>query len=217
METLKALTLSDIVLDWIYSPHIRERFPALDLVVGCGDLPYYYLEYIVSALDVDLFYVRGNHARVVEYGEGGPRSGPHGAIDLHRKVINYRGLLMAGVEGSLRYREGAFQYTQNEMWLNVLGLVPSLLQNRLQYGRYLDVFVSHAAPWGIHDQPDLPHQGIKAFRWLMRVFKPRYHLHGHIHVYRPDTVTVTRVGETQVINTYGYRVVDLEFPHDKRS
>ncbi len=212
MSTFKALTLSDIVLDWVYSPHLRNRVPGLDLVIGCGDLPYYYLEYVISMLDISLFFVRGNHARVVEYGEAGPRSAPHGAIDLHRQVVNYRGLLLAGVEGSLRYRDGSFQYTQNEMWMNVLSLAPGLIQNRLRHGRFLDVFVSHASPWGIHDQPDLPHQGIKAFNWLIKVFKPRYHFHGHIHIYHPDTVTETKVGNTQVVNTYGYRVTDLETP-----
>lgn len=212
MQTLKVLTLSDIVLDGIYSPQIRNRFPDVDLVLGCGDLPYYYLEFIISVLDVQLFFVRGNHAKVIEYGEFGERSAPHGAIDLHRQVVNHRGLLMAGVEGSVRYREGQFQYTQQEMWLNVFSLIPSLLQNRVQYGRYLDVFVSHAPPWGIHDRPDLPHQGIKAFLWLINVFKPRYHFHGHIHIYRPDTITVTELGVTQIINTYGYKVSHLKFP-----
>jgi hypothetical protein len=72
------------------------------------------------------------------------------------------------------------------------------------YGRYLDIFISHAPPWGIHDQPDLPHQGIKAFRWLLETFRPRYHFHGHIHVYRQDVQTVSQYLSTTVINTYGF-------------
>jgi Icc-related predicted phosphoesterase len=57
---------------------------------------------------------------------------------------------------------------------------------------------------------DLPHHGIKAFRWLLQVFKPAYHLHGHIHVYRNDIPTITQFEETQVINCYGYRELTLE-------
>src|SRR5205823_4064430 len=40
-----------------------DRLPVLkpDLVVGCGDLPFDYLEYLVSRLDVPLLYVPGNH------------------------------------------------------------------------------------------------------------------------------------------------------------
>jgi len=91
----------------------------------------------------------------------------------------------------------------------VFNLFPLLLWNRIRYGRYLDIFVTHASPWGIHDQPDYPHVGIKAFRWLLTVFKPQIHLHGHIHVYRPDTVTETHFEETRVINTYGYKFTTL--------
>jgi Icc-related predicted phosphoesterase len=173
------------------------------------------MEYLISILDKPLFYVRGNHAKVMEYGEAGPRSGPHGGFDLHQEVVNQDSLLLAGVEGSLRYRHGPFQYTQAGMWRHVLALTPGLLQNRLLYGRYLDIFVTHAAPWGIHDQDDLPHQGIKAFRWLDRVFRPRFHFHGHIHVYRPDEVTQTQFGATQVINTFGYRVTEIDLPKNR--
>ncbi|HEY5571905.1 MAG TPA: metallophosphoesterase [Anaerolineales bacterium] len=208
--TVGTLTLSDVLLRFIYSPQIRTRFSEVELVLGCGDLPYYYLEYIISSLDVPLYFVRGNHASIVEHTVAGPRSGPLGAVDLHRQVINHDGLLLCGVEGSLRYREGPFQYSQSQMWFHVLSLVPRLLLNRAIYGRYLDVFVSHAPPWGIHDKPDLPHQGIKAFRWLLKVFQPSYHFHGHIHVYHPDEVTETKFNETRVINTYGYIEINLE-------
>lgn len=208
--TWHVLIVSDKVVSFIYSPAIRERFSHIDLVISCGDLPYAYLEYIVSVLNVPLFFVRGNHAKVVEYHSWGERRAPWGAVDLHRRVVYHEGLLLAGVEGSLRYNEGPFQYSQAEMWWHVFSLVPNLILNRLRYGRYLDIFVSHAPPWGIHDRPDLPHQGIKAFRWLLKTFQPAYHFHGHVHIYRPDTITQTRFHRTWVINTYGYR--ELEIP-----
>ena len=181
---LKILSLSDKQVESIYSSQVKERFGEVDLILGCGDLAYYYLEFVVSMLDVPLFYVRGNHSNQVEYTMVGPKTHPDGGVDLHLRVIKHQDLILAGVEGSLRYREGPFQYTQTEMWMNVLRIVPTLLVNRVLYGRGLDIFISHAPPWGIHDKPDLPHQGIKAFRWLIETFKPRYHFHGHIHVYR---------------------------------
>jgi Icc-related predicted phosphoesterase len=207
---IKVLSLSDKTVPFIYSSQVRSRFADVDLILGCGDLDYYYLEYVLTALNVPLFFVRGNHDKVVEYSTEGQRVAPAGAVDLHCRVINYHGLLLAGVEGSLYYRPGKFQYTQSEMMGHVLHLVPGLLYNRLRYGRYLDVFVTHAPPWGIHDKSDLPHQGIKAFRWLLRVFQPAYHFHGHVHIYRPDAVTRTRFDHTIVINTYGYAETTLE-------
>jgi Icc-related predicted phosphoesterase len=206
---VKVLALSDVMIDSIYNPQVRERFGEVDFVIGCGDLPYYYLEYVLNALDKPLYHVRGNHGPVMEYGEGEPRSGPRGGTDLHCRVIRHKGILLAGVEGSLRYRPGPFQYSQQKMWLHVWKLIPTLLFNRLSRGRYLNIFVTHAPPWGIHDDTDLPHQGIKAFLWLDKVFQPDYHFHGHVHAYRSDTPIESMLGRTRVINVYGFQRVAI--------
>ncbi len=202
---MKILSISDVLIPQIYTPQVRLRFPDVDLIISCGDLPYYYQDYISTLLNVPLFFVRGNHDPRVEYGERVNRTGPEGGINLHRQVVYYHGLILAGVEGSLRYKSGDYQYTQAEMWQHVWALVPGLLRNRAIHGRYLDIFVSHAPPRNVHDRLDFVHQGVDAFRWLIRVFQPAYHFHGHIHLYRPDEEVETLVGKTRVINTYGFR------------
>ena len=215
---MKILAVSDVELNNIYSPTITERFKDADLIIACGDLPYYYMEFMISMLDRTLYYVRGNHApRQFEEGVGGPRTNPWGGIDLHRRVKrDPSGLLLAGIEGSVRYNKGRYQYSQSQMWWMVFLMVPRLLLNRLLYGRALDIFVSHAPPWKIHDETDLPHQGIKAFRWLIDVFQPAYHLHGHIHVYHSNTITETQVKRTKVINAYGFRELDFNLPVSRK-
>jgi Icc-related predicted phosphoesterase len=201
---MKVLALSDKIVSYIYSPLIRTRYKDVDLILGCGDLSYFYLEYVVSLLDKPLFYVRGNHDKAAEYEGKLMRTGPQGGVNLHRKVINCNGVILAGVEGSLKYRYGRYQYTQSEMWNHVFSLIPKFLVNRIRCGRYLDVFVTHAPPESIHDREDLPHQGIKAFRWLLKVFRPAYHFHGHIHLYHPEDPKQSNFGKTQVINAYGF-------------
>jgi len=207
---MNVLAVSDQVIDFIYGPACRKKFPHIDLVISCGDLPYYYLEFILTTLDKPLYFVRGNHANKVEYSPSIAITGPRGAFDLHRRVERCQGLLLAGVEGSLRYNRGDFQYTQGEMWAHVLSLVPGMLLNRIRTGRFLDVFVTHAPPMGIHDKPDRAHTGIQAFAWLDRVFKPRFHLHGHIHRYFPTDPEQTLYNETLVVNAYGYHELVIE-------
>ena len=208
---MKILSISDKIVPIIYSPQVKKKFGHVDLVIACGDLPYYYQEFIISALDKPLFFVRGNHDPVIEYGENCSRDHPHGGIDLHRKAVCHDGVLLAGIEGSIRYNKGSvFQYTQNQMWFHVFRLIPGLVYNRLVKGRFLDIFVTHAPPWEIHDQKDLPHQGIKAFRWFIKIFKPRLHFHGHTHVYHPDTITDTQFGGTRVLNAYRYLEIVLD-------
>ena len=215
---MKILSVSDMVHGLIYSPRIATRFNDVDLVISCGDLPFYYLEYIISSLDIPLYYVRGNHAGRVEVCSSIEKKEPWGGIDLHSRCKrDQSGLLLAGIEGCLRYNYGPYQYTQLDMWMMVFRLVPGLILNKIRHGRYLDIFVTHAAPWKIHDKTDRPHIGVKAFRWMHRVFKPPVHLHGHIHIYRQDTVKETFVDSTRVINTYGYRELEFEVASQTRT
>ena len=202
---MKILSVSDEEDSLVYSSQIASRFRGADLAISCGDLHNNYLDYLVSMLNVPLYYVHGNHVSLND------REGPAGGSDLHGRVKRdaQSGLLLAGIEGSLEYNGGPYQYSQTELWLLAWRLSLGLLRNRLRYGRYLDVLVTHAPPWGIHDADDRPHQGIKAYGWLIRVYQPALHLHGHVHLYRQDAVRETQVGRTRVINTYGHRFTDL--------
>ena len=55
------LALSDSVDDRVYSEQFHKSYADVDLVLGCGDLPIYYLEFVADALDKPVLYVRGNH------------------------------------------------------------------------------------------------------------------------------------------------------------
>jgi Icc-related predicted phosphoesterase len=209
---LKILAVSDRVLDLLYSSSVHERFPDVELIVGCGDLPYYYLDFLISALDVPLVYVHGNHDGGAQYtADRGLITGVDGGDEIHCRTINIKGLLLAGLGGSMRYRPRApHMYSEAEMRAQLARLVPRLLWNRQKYGRYLDILVTHSPPFGIHDRQDLPHTGFKVFLTFMRLFKPRYLLHGHIHIYRQDHPRITQYEETTVVNVFPYRIMDIE-------
>ncbi|ULQ60143.1 hypothetical protein K7I13_02130 [Brucepastera parasyntrophica] len=117
-------------------------------------------------------------------------------------------MLFAGVSGSLCYNQGLNQYTDAQMKWKLLRLVPRLIYNKLRYGRYLDIFVTHASPAGIHDRPDPCHQGFKCFLWFMKRFKPRFLLHGHIHLYDLQDIRVSQYHDTTVINVYSHYILD---------
>jgi Icc-related predicted phosphoesterase len=211
VRTLKVLAVCDEVDRRLYSNSaLRERTQP-ELIFGCGDLPAYYLDYLVSQFDVPLFAVHGFQVAPPPL-EGSAGFDGCGANWIGGRTKNVGGLLIAGFDGSLRYNSGAYQSTQLEMHAAVRQLVPQLLLNRLRYGRFLDVLITHAPPRGIHDEPDTCHTGFEAFRWLVHRFQPRYHLHGHIHMYDRRKPTVTRVGATEVINVYPFRELTLELP-----
>ncbi len=196
---MKILALSDEVVPLIYSPAVRERFGDVDLIVGCGDLPASYLEYVVTQLNVPLVYVPGNHDADEYCIQGGE------SVDGRWTKMN--GVSIAGLGGSRRYKPlGKHQYTEDEMFARTARL---LLTSRMA-GRHVDVFLAHAAPLGVHDGPDHVHAGFRAFHTFLRVGKPRIMLHGHTHLQRNLETTLTPLYGTQVINVYPYRVVELE-------
>jgi Icc-related predicted phosphoesterase len=207
---MRIMAVSDRIVEHLYSSDVQSRHGQVDLLIGCGDLPFYYLEFLISALDARMVYVRGNHDIGPQYtADGRVLTEVPGGLDVHRRVVEVNGLLIAGLEGSIRYRPRApYMYSEQEMRWNAWNLIPRLMMNKIRHGRALDILVTHSPPAGIHDLRDPAHRGFGVLRSLIRRFRPRYLLHGHIHVYRNDVPKVTKFLDTTVINVYPYRVFE---------
>ncbi|MDX9898484.1 MAG: metallophosphoesterase [Spirochaetia bacterium] len=220
---MKILCVSDIVDPLVDSIGIKERFGDVELVLGAGDLPMAYLSYIVSALNRPVLFIFGNHnLNDLTYYRPNPDTRPRPSHDYGKdsgaSYVGFRmrkesGLIVLGLGGSLRYNKGKNQFTQAEMWLYILAKVPALLINRLIFGRAVDIVLTHAPPRGIHDRPDPCHRGFDAFLWLMRVFKPRYLVHGHVHLYDSRDQRISEFRSTTIINAYGFYVIDTGDRH----
>ena len=224
---MKILCVSDHVDPLVYTCSIKTRFKDIDLVLSAGDLPMEYNSFIVSVLNKPLLFIFGNH-NLNEYFHY--RMGPEqmnlyskeqveratglyassGTIHAGGRIVKAKGLLIAGLGGSMNYNNGINQYTEFGMMMRIIGLIPRLLWNRLVKGRYLDILLTHAPPRGIHDQEDLCHTGFKVFLWFMRRFKPKYLVHGHIHLYNLNEVRKTLYHKTMVVNAYDHCVIDFE-------
>jgi len=207
---MQVLTVSDEIRREIYGPTLQTRFRDVKLVLGCGDLPPSYLEFIVSTLNVPCLYVPGNHDARPELTEaGGALYAPAGCISVHGRLREVAGLLIFGFGGSPWYNGEPYQYSDWEMWRRVLMLYPRLRLRMRLNRRPLDIMIAHAAAQGVLDGPGA-HRGFKAFHWLIERIQPRYFIHGHVHPsYGYTRTTQTTLGETQVINTVGYRLLDI--------
>ena len=211
---IQALAVSDEIDPRIYSATVRQRMGHVSLVLGCGDLPARYLEFLADALDRPVYYVLGNHAEeLTRGGERGKRYQPLGGVDLGGRVVHDpgTGLILAGFPGSPRYGENEpAQYGEWEISWMMARMAPRLLWNRVRHGRALDVLITHAPPRDVNDREDKPHRGFVAMRRFLTWFRPAYHLHGHVHLYDRNEPYQATFGETAVINVYPYRVLDFE-------
>jgi uncharacterized protein len=216
---LKILCISDQIDPLIYSPHIKERFADVDLILSAGDLPMDYLDYIISTLNKPLYFIFGNHhtkeqkffkkLRNLPLIEDDREFYTCGAVYIGTKVKIEGNFIIAGLGGSMRYNNGTNQYTNFEMSFEIIKLIPRLLWNRIFHGRYVDILLTHAPPMGIHDKKDKCHTGFKVFLWFMKVFKPKYLVHGHIHLYDLSDVRCTKWQNTTVVNAYGHYLINF--------
>ncbi|MBU0926718.1 MAG: metallophosphoesterase [Spirochaetes bacterium] len=219
---MRILCISDTVDPLVDSAGIRERFGDVDLVLGAGDLPLDYLSYVVTALNRPTLFVFGNHnlkdlPRYRPGSETPPRpvheyDSDAGATYVGFKIRRESGMIVMGLGGSARYNDGPNQFSQAQMWARVIAKVPALILNRLFLGRAVDVVLTHAPPRGVHDKDDPCHRGFSAFLWLMSAFKPRYLVHGHVHLYDAREPRCSRYRDTTVVNAYGHHVLDTEGP-----
>jgi uncharacterized protein len=206
---VKILAVSDEVVERLYALCTSGHFSKIELILGCGDLPYPYLENLLTFLNVPLFYVPGNHDPI--YNPDNTLAHVEGGSNVDLRVVRFKTFLIGGMGGSIQYRpDGTNQYSQLEAYLRAFRLLPRLLLNRINYGRSLDILITHSPPFGIHDENTQSHQGLKAINWLLRLAKPRFHFHGHTHFQRQNLSPSESIHElTKIMNVFPYKIVEV--------
>lgn len=206
---MKILAVSDEVVERLYSLCSSGHFRDVELILGCGDLPYPYLENLLTFLNIPLMYVPGNHDP--HYNPENHLAHVEGGSNVDLKLVRFKRFLIGGFGGSVEYRpDGTNQYSQSEAYLRAFRMWPRLMLNRMNYGRALDILITHSPPFGIHDEDSQAHQGLKAINWLLRVARPRYHFHGHTHFQRRNlSASETNLGITKIMNIFPYKVVEV--------
>ena len=205
---MKILCISDRVEPMLHGPNLTSYARGVEVVISCGDLPFEYLEYVVTLLGVPVYYVLGNH----DPSPDGPEH-PGGCIPLDGRVVDAGGeaggLVLAGLSGSRLYSGGPNQYTERQMRWRTRAL-SSRIRYRALLGRPRpSVFVTHSPPFGLGDREDQAHVGFESFLGLIDRHEPGLWLHGHVHLYGPDQQRVAVRGETKLMNVFGHMILDL--------
>ncbi len=219
---MKVLCISDEIDPLIYSPNAKERLRDIDFVISAGDLPMEYLGFICSMTCTPLYFVFGNHnLKYLKQFNKSNQNNPFrisseihsqntfGANYINKRCIRHEDLLITGLGGCKKYNHGKNQFTEWQMLFRMLSLLPRLFINKLLYGRFVDIFVTHAPPRGINDRDDPCHQGFVCFRWFIKLFQPRYMMHGHVHLYEDPNKRKTIWENCEVINVFQSHTMHL--------
>ena len=196
---MKILCIADEELTIFWDSYVPGRLKEYDLILSSGDLKAAYLSFIVTMARAPLMYVHGNHDTGYAVTE------PEGCDSIDGEMVEYRGLRILGLGGCLWYRPGAHQYSEKEMRKRIWKL-------RWQIAKYggVGILVTHAPPRGVGDGEDRAHQGFESFLELMDTYRPRYLLHGHVHLsYGRDRTREREYHDTKVINVCEKYVLEI--------
>lgn len=196
---MKILCVADEESPALYDHYVPGKLKEYDLILSAGDLRASYLSFLVTAARCPLLYVHGNHDDSYD------RKPPEGCDCIDDYLVEYNGLRILGLGGCPWYHPGKHQYTEEEMRRRI-----RRLRFALWRAKGVDIVLTHAPPRGVGDLEDAAHQGFEEFLPLLDKYKPKYLLHGHVHLnYGPGLAREHRYGQTQVINVCQRYVLEL--------
>lgn len=196
---MKILLVSDKESPYLWDYYQPGRLDGIDLILSCGDLKSRYLQFLVTMGRAPLLYVHGNHD--VTY-----RSDPPEGCDcIEDQLVTVNGLRILGLGGCPVYNGGPHQYSERQMARRI-----RRLKWKLWRAGGVDIVVTHSPAKGYGDGDDYAHRGFEAFLPLLDQYKPRYMVHGHVHLnYGMDRPRVLHRGDTTIVNACERYIIEI--------
>ena len=199
---MKILCLSDKECESLWDFYAPEKVAGYDIIIACGDLKAEYLSFLCTMCNIPVFYVPGNHDSSYE------KYPPEGCENIDGRIVSYKGLRLMGLGGSMKYTRGRYQYTEEEMRRRI-----RRLSRKVRKAGGVDIIVTHAAPAGYGDDADPAHRGFTCFTAMLHEFRPKYLVHGHVHLtYGRHIQRIHQYEYTTIINAYERYPLELDVP-----
>lgn len=188
---MNILVISDKKSKALWDFFEPSKLDGVDLILSCGDLPPQYLSLLATFTHAPVLYVHGNHDDCYA------STPPEGCICIEDKIYEYQGIRIMGLGGSMRYKKGQHQFTQEQMHRRV-----HRMWLKLHRSKGIDILLTHSPAFQLGDDTDLPHTGFAAFNKLLDDYQPKYFIHGHVHLSYGKFDRVRDYGPTTIINGF---------------
>lgn len=198
MIFLKILLLADEESRSLWDFWDKSKTNGIDLILSCGDLKAEYLTFLATMTNTDVMYVHGNHD------DSYLKKSPEGCICVDDRIINYNGIRIFGLGGSMRYGNGHFQYTEKEMQKRINKRRFDLLKNK-----GFDILLTHAPAGNLNDMEDYAHKGFECFNTLIEKYQPEFFVHGHVHKTYGNFTRTQKIGATTVVNAFEKYIIEI--------
>ncbi len=197
---MKILVIGDEESKYLWDYFEKWKLEGIDLILSSGDLNPNYLSFLATFTNAPVLYIHGNHDD--KYHD----TPPDGCICIEDDIYVHNGVRILGLGGSMRYNSGINQYTERQMKWRVRRLKLKLLRRK-----GFDILLTHSPAYQLNDGEDLPHRGFQIFHDLLEKYKPRFFIHGHVHMtYGMKYTRYHKLGDTHVINSYEKCVFDYD-------
>lgn len=196
---MKILLVSDRESPYYWDYYQPGRLDDIDLIISCGDLNSQYLTFLVTMGRARVLYVHGNHDQTYE------SRPPEGCDCIEDKIVTINGVRILGLGGCPVYSGGPHQYTERQMQRRMRKLA-----FRLWRSKGVDIVVTHSPAQGYGDGEDYAHRGFACLIPFLDKYKPKYLVHGHVHLnYGTDVPRRLKRGKTTIINAYERYILEV--------
>ena len=188
---LKLIVISDTHGDLAYGDRFKlfmDKITQYDLCIILGDIYVYELDKICEIIPPEkIIALRGNHDRLDVYDK-------HKITNINGKVCSVKGIKIAGIEGSNRYKnEEAPLYTHYESLY---------LACKMKQGA--DLLITHDIPF-VESKYDKAHEGMTGITYYIYRNGVKAHIHGHIHKSYRNSYD----NGTKEISVYGCEYIEV--------
>ena len=162
-----------------------------DVCLLLGDLSMQDIAIIKEqVIGIPIYGVLGNHDGFELYDRCGIEN-------IHGKVIEVNGVRIAGMGGSLRYKDSPMPlYTDEESVEIAEGMEAA------------DILISHDSPKYLHSDQDFAHSGLQGITRYCEKYNVPLNIHGHHH----DPKKCVLANGTRSICCYKVQIIDTKGP-----